>query len=81
MGFAWSHATYAIWHDMIFNFEDKWDLDYFLAHAKGSKRLSAVDAWKIKKDFIRVFSSRSIGADKERHRRVKEWKNSGKIKY
>lgn len=78
MGFAWSHTTYALWHELIFNFEDKWDLDYFLAHAEGSKRIFAVDAWKIKKDFIRVFSSRSLGANKERQQRIKRWKHDNK---
>lgn len=78
MGFAWSHTTYAVWHDMIFNFEDKWDLDYFLAQADGSKRLSAMDAWKTHKDFIRIYSSRCLGANRERHKTIKEWKNANK---
>lgn len=86
MGFAWSHTTYALWHGMVFNFEDKWDLDYFLAHAEGSKRISSnfaymyVYDYKHQLDFIRVFSSRSLGADKDRQRRIKEWKKNGKIK-
>lgn len=78
MGFAWSHTTYAVWRGIIFNFEDKWDLDYFLAHAEESKRLSAVDAWKSKKDFVRIFSSRSLGANKYRKQQVKEWKYDNK---
>ena len=79
MGFAWSHTTYAWYKDMIFNFEDRWDLDYFLTHAEGSKRISAVEAWKLhkelNKDFIRVFSSRCLGANKDRSQRIKDWKN------
>ena len=75
MGFAWSHTTYAKYKNMIFNFEDKWDLDYFLAHAEGSKRISAVEAWKSGKDFIRIYSSRCLSASKDRSRRIKEWKN------
>ena len=73
MGFAWSHTTYAYYKGLIFNFEDKWDLDYFLAHAEGSKRISAVEAWEAKQNFIRIYSSRSLGASDHRRRRVKEW--------
>lgn len=75
MGFAWSHTTYAIWQDIIFNFEDKWDLDYFLTHADGSKRISAVEAWKSGRDFIRIYSSRCLGANKDRQQRIRKWKN------
>lgn len=75
MGFAWSHTTYALWNGIIFNFEDKWDLDYFLAHAEGSCKLSANEAWKTKKDFVKVFSSRSLGSNKDRANKVKEFKN------
>ena len=78
MGFAWGHTTYAQWHGIIFNFEDKWDLDYFLAHADGAKRISAVDAWDSHKDFIRVFSSRCLGRNDDRRKRIKEWKNENK---
>ncbi len=79
MGFAWSHTTYAYWHGIIFNFEDKWDLDYFLAHADGSKRISSMEAWKSGKDFIRVFSSRCLGRNDDRRKRIKEWKDE--VKY
>ena len=41
MSFAWGHTTYALWHGMVFNFENKWDLDYFLAHADGAVRISS----------------------------------------
>jgi len=75
MGFAWSHTTYAQYKDMIFNFEDKWDLDYFLAHAECSKRISATEAWKSGKHFIRVYSSRCLGANKDRSQRIKRWKD------
>lgn len=75
MGFAWSHTTYACYKDMIFNFEDKWDLDYFLAHAEGSKRISAVEAWKSGKNFIRIYSSRCLGANRDRQQRIRKWKN------
>lgn len=78
MGFAWSHTTYAMWHGMIFNFEDKWDLDYFLAHAEDAKRISAAEAWKSGKDFIRIFSSRCLGANRDRRKCVKEWKDEVK---
>jgi hypothetical protein len=84
MGFAWGHTTYAKWQGMIFNFEDKWDLDYFLAHAEGAERISAVDAWKDEtynsKDFIQVFSSRCLGADKCRAERIKRWKDEQRQK-
>lgn len=75
MGFAWSHTTYACYKDMIFNFEDKRDLDYFLAHAEDSRRISAIDAWKSNKNFIRIYSSRCLGANRERSKRIREWKN------
>lgn len=81
MGFAWSHTTYARWHGIIFNFEDKWDLEYFLAHAEGSERLSAADAWKDDsykgangKDFIRIFSSRCLGRNASRAKRIRKWR-------
>ena len=79
MGFAWGHTTYAYWHGIIFNFEDKWDLDYFLAHAEDSERISSADAWKNEaykhRDFVRVFSSRCLGANKNRSERIKRWKD------
>lgn len=78
MGFAWSHTTYARYKDMIFNFEDKLDLDYFLAHAEGAKRISAAEAWKSDKDFIRIFSSQCLGVNRDRRKRVKEWKDEVK---
>lgn len=76
MGFAWGHTTYAVWKGIVFNFEDKWDLDYFLAHAKGSKRLTFNQAWELNKEHIKIFSSRSLGANSDRKQRVKEWKNA-----
>lgn len=73
--FAWSHTTYALWHDIIFNFEWKWDLDYFLAHAEGAKRIFAVDAYNRRfsegKQFVRVEAScRHRGA---REKEVRSW--------
>ena len=72
--FAWSHTTYAQLNEIIFNFEDKWDLDYFLAHSD-AKRISAKDAWESKKDLIRVYSSRRLGGNTDRMKRIKNWKN------
>lgn len=78
MGFAWGHTTYALWKGMIFNFEDKWDLDYFLAHADGAVRVSCVEAYDMVdcRQFIKVFSSRCLGRNADRARRVKEWKKN-----
>lgn len=77
MGFAWSHTTYAKWHNIIFNFEYKRDLNYFLAHADGSERISAVDAWNeyhnTKNEFVRVYASNALGSNQERKKRVKDW--------
>ena len=77
MGFAWSHTTYAEWRGIIFNFEWKRDLEYFLAHARGSKRISAVEAWNIyhvtRIDFVRVYCSCSLGANEHRKRKVQKW--------
>ena len=77
MGFVWSHTTYAEYNGRIYNFEWKRDLNYFLDHAKGSKRISAVDAWNnyhnTGRDFIRVYCSDALGANPERKRRIKKW--------
>ena len=76
MGFAWSHTTYAEWHDIIFNFEYKRDLSYFLEHSD-AKRISAVDAWNkyhgTDREFIRVYASDALGANKDRKQRIKSW--------
>ena len=73
--FAWSHTTYAYWKGLLFHFEDKLDLDYFLAHAEGSERISAKRAYdNYNRGFIRVFSSRRYGANKDRQQRIKRWK-------
>lgn len=76
MSFAWSHTTYAYWHGLIFNFEDKWDLDYFLAHSS-AERVSSNWAYKHYHVFphIRISSSRCLGSNAERKRQIKEWKN------
>ena len=71
--FAWSRTTYAKWHNIIFNFEWKRDLDYFLAHAEGSERISAVDAWKTEQDFVRVYASCTTGSSRDRKERIKKW--------
>lgn len=80
MSFVWSHTTYARWRGMILNFEDAWDRDYFLAHAEGAERISAIEAWNDEtyksRDFIRVCSSRRLGQNKERARRIKAWKTA-----
>lgn len=77
MGFAWSHTTYAEWQGIVFNFEYKRDLDYFLAHAKNSKRISAVEAWnkyhETRQDFVRVFASDTLGSNEYRKKEVKSW--------
>jgi len=77
MSFAWSHTTYAIWHNMIFNFEWKTDLKYFLAHADGAKRICAKDAWDMyhntDRKFIRVYASSALGKNSYRKKRVKNW--------
>ncbi len=71
MAFAWSHTTYAAWHGMIFNFEWKRDLDYFLAHAEDAKRISAFKAYSEDVDFIKVEASCRTNCD--RKRRIHEW--------
>lgn len=80
MGFAWGHTTYAEWHGIVFNFEDKWDLDYFLYHAYGAKRISSKEAYNDYdcRHHIKVFSSRSLGANNYRKRTIRAWKNENK---
>lgn len=77
MAFAWSHTTYAEWHDIIFNFEWKRDLNYFLAHAKDAKRISAVDAWNkyhgTGREFVRVYCSDVPGRNRFRRFSIKKW--------
>lgn len=77
MGFAWSHTTYAKWHGMIFNFEWKRDLDYFLTHAEGAVRIFAVEAYaealKNNVEFIRVEASCRSGSNSSRKKEVAQW--------
>lgn len=72
MAFAWGHTTYAVWHDMIFNFEWKWDLDYFLAHAKGARRIRAIEAYASDKPFIKIEAS-CRRRHSEREKEVRRW--------
>ena len=76
MSFAWGHTTYALWHGIIFNFEWKWDLDYFLAHAKDAKRILAVDAYNRRlsegQDFVKVEAS-CRHRHSEREKEVRRW--------
>jgi len=75
--FAWSHTTYAEWHGIIFNFEWKRDLNYFLAHAEDAKRISANESWdKVRgteKEFVRVYCSDVKWRNDYRRQRIKEW--------
>jgi len=77
MGFAWSHTTYARWHGMIFNFEWKRDLEYFLDHAKGAKRIYAVEAYaemvNNHVDVIKVNASCRCGGNSSRKKEVNNW--------
>lgn len=77
MGFAWSHTTYAEWKGIIFNFEWKRDLDYFLSHNKEARRISSVEAWskihETHKEFIRIKCSDALGANSYRKKEVRRW--------
>ena len=77
MAFAWSHTTYARWNGMIFNFEWKRDLDYFLAHAEGSKRICAFEAYAEVHnndiEFIKVEASCRCGGNSSRKNEVNSW--------
>ena len=81
--FAWSRTTYALWHGIIFNFEWKRDLDYFLAHAPDSKRISSVDAWKLYhgtgKEFIRIYCSDVSYRNQDRRKRIKDWYEQNRV--
>ena len=81
--FAWSHTTYARWHGMIFNFEWKRDLDYFLAHAKDAVRIYAVEAYaemfNNNVEFVKVEASCRFGSDNDRRKRVNQWYNQQKL--
>lgn len=75
MSFSWGRTFYAKWHGMIFNFEQKMDRDYFVAHADGGSVLSASDAWKeYGQGFIRVYASSGLESSKTRQKRIKEWR-------
>lgn len=80
MGFAWSHTTYAEWHGIVFNFEDKWDLDYFLDHAYGARRISSKEAYNDFNccDHIKIFSSRCLGSNAYRKQEIKRWHHDNK---
>lgn len=75
--FAWSHTTYAEWEGIIFNFEWKRDLDYFLNHAHGARRISAKEAWykwnDTRREFIRVPASCALGSNQYRKKEVQRW--------
>ena len=77
MGFVWSHTTYARWHGLIFNFEWKRDLDYFLVHADGAVRIRAVEAYteafNNDVEFVKVAASCRAGSNKERRERINDW--------
>lgn len=82
MAFAWSHTTYARWHGMIFNFEWKRDLDYFLTHAEGSKRIFAVEAYaemlNNNVEPIKIEASCKCGGNSSRKKEVKDWYDNWK---
>jgi len=75
--FAWSHTTYARWHGIIFNFEWKRDLEYFLDHAEDAVRIYAVEAYADRfnnnVDFVKVEASCRLGSNSSRKEAVKTW--------
>ena len=77
MGFAWSHTTYAKWHGIIFNFEWKRDLEYFLVHAEESERIYAVEAYtemfKHNAEFVKIEASCRQGSNENRKKEIKAW--------
>ena len=76
-----SRTFYAICDDLIFNFEYKRDRDYFVAHMKDAKILSAHDYYKIEGfsfRTIRVEASCKVGADKYRKKQVEDWYHADK---
>ena len=69
-----SRTHYALWHDIVFNFEYVRDRDYFVANSKGAKILSAHDAYKRGiSNAVRVNASCRLSADKERKKRIDTW--------
>ena len=75
-----SRTYYAIWHDMIFNFEYIRDRNYFVDKAKDAKIISAYDAYKSHKMLNRICitASDSLGANEERKERIKSWYENNK---
>ena len=76
-----SRTFYAMLGNLMFNFESKRDRDYFVAHAKGSRIMSASEYYKIKGSslhIIKVPASERLGADKDRKRRINRWYNAYK---
>ena len=71
--FAWSHTTYAIWHGIVFNFEWKRDLDYFLAHAVGSERVFSSKVYK-DYDWSKIIKVEASCSKKDsRYKEVMNW--------
>lgn len=69
-----SRTHYALWHDIVFNFEYVRDRNYFIAHSKDAKILSAHDAYKREvSNAIRVDASCKLGANKKRKQRINNW--------
>lgn len=80
--FAWSRTTYLDYKGILFNFEDKWDRDYFMAHARGWTVISAQEAYTRPdyKDAIRIRSSRILTTNpiaKGRQKTIRKWKKYG----
>ena len=70
-----SRTFYAMYNDILFNFEYKRDRDYFVDNMDGAKRVSALVAYKSKKllDAIKVEASCKLGANVERKREINSW--------
>ena len=69
-----SRTWYAILNGTIFNFEDKRDRDYFIAHGN-AEVISAKEVYDMHgfTNCIRVNSSRSLGANRYRKSEIQRW--------
>lgn len=70
-----SRTHYAMWNNILFNFEYVRDCDYFVAHLKDAKRLTAKEAYEHDGflNRVKVYASDRLGANQERKKRIKKW--------
>lgn len=70
-----SRTHYAVWNNILFNFEYVRDCDYFVAHLKDAKRLTAKEEYEHDGflNRVKVYASDRLGSNQDRKKRIKRW--------